>query len=88
MLRVYYRRALELCRLSMPNVLTDYARESFEFMEWDAFASYLECWTGTFKSDPALKEIPEVVNNSSYTGIKLMCADYGNAEIIETLFCV
>ena len=41
--------------------MADYNRDSIEYIEWDAFASYLECWTGTFKADPTLMEISEVV---------------------------
>ena len=41
---------------------TDCDRSSIEFVEWEAFASYLECWTNTFKSEPSHKDIEEVVS--------------------------
>ena len=32
-----------------------------DYIEWDGLVSYLENWTGSFKADPSLKDIDEVV---------------------------
>lgn len=42
-------------------MLADYSKTSQEFMEWDAFGGYLECWTSTFKSESNPVEIDVVV---------------------------
>ena len=36
-----------------------------EYMKWEAFASYLDCWTNTFKSEPHNKDIEEVVRKTN-----------------------
>ncbi len=50
--------------------ILDYTKLSMEYLEWDGFVSFLECWTASFKSDPSLKEDEVVVRINSYLCIE------------------
>ena len=60
----------DICTTPVPQALTSHrwfssshfvpvecTKSSTLYLEWEGFASYLEGWTGTFKTDPDLKEV-------------------------------